>query len=147
MLKLAGPCLLIIVIALTIWAIRDEPRAKRKKVEETFADRENLTPEAFYDRHFRAEGIAPEIVIGMRKILEEQLDADLSCLAAEDDFSKNLSFFWDFDSMADVEIIMALEEHFNIKITDQEAQNAHTVADLVHLIDAKLKPDPEENSA
>lgn len=147
MLEFAGPCLLFIVIALIIWAIRDEPRAKRKKIEETFAHRESLTPKAFYDRHFANEGIAPEVVIGLRKILEEQLDADLSRLTAEDDFSKNIAFFWDFDSMADVEIIMALEEHFNIEISDQEAQNAHTVADLVHLVDAKLKLAPGENSA
>lgn len=147
MLEFAGPCLLIIVIALIIWSIRDEPGAKRKKIDETFANRESLTPDAFYDRHFRAEGIAPEVVTGMRKILEEQLDADLSRLTAEDDFSRNLSFFWDFDSMADVEIIMALEEHFDIEISDHEAQNARTVADLVHLVDAKLKLHPNTKPA
>lgn len=128
----------IALVAFVVWSVRSESRAKEKKVQETFAGREPLTPEVFYDRHFLGLGIAPEVVVGIRKILEEQLGADMSRLRAEDDFSKNLSFFWSFDSMADVELVLAIEEHFQIKITDPEAERTHTVSELVQLVSSKV---------
>lgn len=129
----------IAVVTFVIWSVRRESRAKEKKVQEAFAGRESLTPAAFYDRYFLGQGVAPEVVSGIRKILEEQLAADMSRLRAEDDFSKNLSFFWDFDSMADVEIVLAIEEHFQIKITDPEAERTHTVSELVQLVSSKVR--------
>jgi len=127
-----------IVVAFFVWSVRRESRAKEKKVQEAFAGRESLTPEAFYDRYFLGLGFAPEVVSGIRKILEEHLGADMSRLRAEDDFSKNLSFFWDFDSMANVEIVLAIEEHFEIKIADPEAERTHTVSELVQLVSGKV---------
>ncbi len=128
----------IIIVAIAVWTARNESRAKQRKVQEAFAGREPLTPEAFYDRYFLGQGIAPEVVSGIRRILEEQLDADMSCLRAEDDFSKNLGFFWHFDSMANVEIVLAIEEHFQIKIADSEAESTHTVSELVQLVSSKV---------
>ncbi len=128
----------IALVGFVVWSIRSESCAKEKKVQETFADRESLTPEAFYDRYFLDLGITPEVVVGIRKILEEQLGADMSRLRAEDDFSKNLSFFWDFDSMANVEIVLAIEKHFQIKIADPEAEKIHTVSELVRLVSSKV---------
>ncbi|WP_019918980.1 acyl carrier protein [Methyloversatilis discipulorum] len=128
----------IAVVAFVVWSVRRESKAKEKKVQETFAGRESLTPDEFYDRYFLGQGVAPEVVSGIRKILEEQLAADMSRLRAEDDFSKNLSFFWDFDSMANVEIVLAIEEHFQIKIADPEAENTHTVSELVQLVSSKI---------
>lgn len=128
----------IALAALVVWSVRSESRAKERKVQETFAGRESLTPEAFYDRYFLGLGIAPEVVVGIRKILEKQLGADMSRLSVEDDFSNNLSFFWDFDSMADVELVLAIEEHFQIKIADTEAEQTHTVSELVHLVSNKV---------
>lgn len=128
----------IAVVAFVVWSARRESRAKNQKVEEAFAGRESLTPTAFYDRYFLGLGVAPEIVGGIRKILEEQLGANMSRLRAEDDFSQNLSFFWDFDSMANVEIVLALEEHFQIKIADPEAERTHTVSELVQLVSGKI---------
>lgn len=78
------------------------------------------------------------MVVGVGTILEEQLSADLSRLRDTDDLSKNLAFFWDFDSLADVEIVCALEERFGIKISDEEAERTKTVADIVHLVQTKL---------
>lgn len=129
----------IALVAFVAWSVRRESRAKEKKVQETFAGRESHTPEAFYDRYFLGLGVAPEVVSGIRKVLEEQLSADMSRLRAEDDFSKNLSFFWDFDSMASVEIVLAIEEHFQIKIADPEAEKTRTVSDLVQLVSCKLR--------
>ncbi len=128
----------IALSAFAVWSVRSESAAMEKKVQETFADRESLSPEAFYDRYFLDLGIAPEVVIDTRKILEEQLGTDMSHLRAEDDFSKNLSFFWDFDSLADVELILAIEKHFQIKISNHEAEKTHTVTELVQLVSSKV---------
>ncbi|MBV1776505.1 hypothetical protein KSF73_12380 [Burkholderiaceae bacterium DAT-1] len=128
----------IAVVAFIVWLARRESRAKALKVQEAFAGRESLTPEAFFDRYFLGLGVAPEIVSGIRKILEEQLAADMSRLQAEDDFSKNLSFFWHFDSLANVEIVLAIEDHFQIKIEDAEAERTHTVSELVQLVSRKV---------
>ncbi|MGB4948959.1 MAG: acyl carrier protein [Candidatus Competibacter denitrificans] len=132
----------IAVIAFAVWSVRRESRSRQRKIREAFSGREPLTAKAFYDRYFLGKGIKPEVVDGIRKILEEQLHADMSCLHAEDDFSKNLSFFWDFDSMADVAIILAIEERFQIKMTDNEAQQVHTIAELVQLVCDKVSVSP-----
>jgi len=78
-------------------------------------------------------------VSGVRRILEEHLDADLSKLSATDDFSTNLAFFWRYDSMADVEIVLALEKEFGIEITDEEAAAARTIRAIVNLVWNKKK--------
>jgi acyl carrier protein len=67
------------------------------------------------------------------------LHADLSRLAAEDDFKKNLSFFWQFESVADVEIVVRIEEEFEISITDYEAERTQTVEELVNLVWQKVR--------
>lgn len=67
----------IALVTFIVWSVRGESRAREMKIEETFSDRESLTPEAFYEHYFLGLGIAPEVVIGIRNILEEQLDAVL----------------------------------------------------------------------
>lgn len=126
-------------ILLGILAIRYETIRKNKKIAAAFSGRERLSEEQFYERFFQDQGMPFCIVAGVKKILAEQLEADMSRLIDEDDFSKNLRFFWDFDSMADVEIISALEKEFSIKISDAEAENTHTVKDIVKLVARKLE--------
>ena len=110
---------------------------RKRKLERAFAGRASLGSEQFYEAYFKERGIPFHIVSGVRSILEELLSADLSRLVDSDDFSKNLSFFWDFDSMADVEIVCALEERFAIKISDAEAEQTKTIADIVDLVHSK----------
>lgn len=115
-----------------------ERSKKNNLIESAFSGRAHLTTEDFYSRFFKTQGVPFHIVEGVRRILSEQLDADMSRLHDEDDFSKNLDFFWEFDSMADVEIICALEKEFGINITDEEAENTHTVKDIVLLVARKV---------
>lgn len=129
---------IVAIVVFVAWMVRRDARLQAKQLEEAFVGRESLTPQAFYDRYFLGLGIAPEVVFGIRQILEEQLGADLSRLQAEDDFSRNLSFFWDWDSLADVEILVAIEERFQIKISDAEAEKTHTVLELVQLVADKV---------
>ena len=125
----------VIGIPISLW----ESRAKKKKLQQVFADREPLNQYGFYERHFKERGIPLEVVCKIRTVLEEELRADLSCLSANDDFKKNLSFFWEYDSMADVEIVIRIEKEFNIKISDHEVWETFTVEDLVNLVWGKLQ--------
>lgn len=128
---------LLTIIGVPMWLW--ESRTKRKKTEELFANRQPLDERAFYEKHFESRGVPFFIVSYVRKILEEELEADLSRLSAEDDFKKNLSFFWQYDSLAGVEIVISLEKEFGIKITDDEAEKINTVDDMVNLVWLKLR--------
>lgn len=134
--KIAFLIAVIVVIGTPIWLW--QYRARRKKIEEVFGKRQALDERTFYEKYFESQGVPFVVVTRVRKILEEELHADLSGLVAEDDFKKNLSFFWQFESMADVEIVVRLEEEFEIKISDAEAEHTHTVADLVNLVWSKV---------
>ena len=123
----------IVVILLWLQSKRDA-----QKIERAFSGREFLSTEQFYDSYFREQGVPFHVVVGVRKVLAEQFDVDMSRLSAADDFSENLHFLWDFDSMADVEIILALEKQFGIQISDQEAEKAVTVRDIVNLVCEKI---------
>lgn len=127
--------LLASIVALLVFA---DSWRQRKKIESAFQGRIPLSPEGFYESFFRDQGIPFEVVAGVRQVLEEQLGIDLSRLQSSDDFSTNLSFLLEFDSLADVEIICSLEERFGIKISDDEAAAAHTVSDLILLVNSKV---------
>ncbi len=50
---------------------------------------------------------------------------------------KNLADDLGADSLDCIEIVMMLEEHFNIEISDDEAEKCHLVQDIYDLIDKK----------
>jgi acyl carrier protein len=128
---------ILLAIGIPMWIY--ESRAKKKKWEAAFAGREPLDEQGFYERYFQARGIPADVVKKVRRVLEDELDADLTRLKAEDDFTQNLSFFFDYDSLAGVKIVERLEEEFSIKITDAEAGEAHTVEGIVNLVWAKIR--------
>jgi acyl carrier protein len=131
--------LLVLGAIAAVTFVRHEGEQKKKRMEAAFAGRPSLTETDFYEQFFRDQGVPEEIVLGVRKILEEQLGADLSKLVASDDFSQNIGFFFEYDSMADVEIVCTLEEEFSIKITDEEATNAKTIRDIIDLVWRKVQ--------
>ena len=118
--------------------VERERKQKQKKLDEVFTGREPLNDRQVWDRYFQQHGVAPETVTKVRRILSENLQADLSCIRDTDDFSKELAFFWDFDSLADVEIIQSLEKEFDIAITDDEAVAMKTLRDIVLGVHAKI---------
>lgn len=89
------PFLLLGVIAVAAF-VRYEGWRKKRKMEAAFAGRSSLLPAGFYEKFFRAQDVPEEIVVGVRKVLEEQLGEDLSRLVASDDFSQNINFFFEF---------------------------------------------------
>lgn len=75
-----------------------------------------------------------EIQIEVSKILVEHLGVDSDKIKDDSDFVEDLGA----DSLDAVEIIMAIEEHFDIEIPDEEAETMTTVQKTVDVIIAKL---------
>ncbi len=124
--------LLFLGAILLVGAIAYFDRQRRiGKLRRAFAGRRPLSDDEFFQTYFGGSGMAKEIPIRVRRILEENLDADMSRLAKEDDFTKNLKFLFAFDSLADVAIVQAVEKEFGIAISDEEAMAMHTVNDIV----------------
>lgn len=115
-----------------------EQKQKLRKLEQVFAGREPLDDSQLCSGYFQQYGVAPDTVAKVRRILTEILQADLSRIRDADDFSKELAFFWSFDSLADVEIVQALEAEFGITITDAEAAAMKTLRDIILGVHAKI---------
>jgi acyl carrier protein len=64
------------------------------------------------------------------EIVREQLDVKEGDIALDKTFTDDLGA----DSLAIVELVLALEEHFNIKIPDEEVESIKTVGDAVNYI-------------
>lgn len=115
-----------------------QSRAVKTRLEAAFAGRDPLDDQSFYETYFDSRGVSADVVAKVRRILEDEFDLDFSRLSAEDDFAQNLSFIVDYGSLDHVEVVIRLEEDFNIKITDAEAQRTTTVECIVHLVSDKL---------
>lgn len=133
------------LIAASIPVIIIGRRNSKNKLEKAFIGRQELSERDFYERYFESKGVPFYVVKKIREILEEVLDADLSRLSAEDDFSKNLNFFWQEDSLADVEMFEKIEEEFDIKIEQSDFEGVETtsVNDLVNIVWRKVREKDE----
>jgi acyl carrier protein len=68
----------------------------------------------------------------VKKIIAEKLSVDLEELVPEASFVDDLGA----DSLDLVELIMSMEEEFDIEISDEEAEKLATVKDVFDYIDA-----------
>lgn len=110
----------------------------RRMLEQAFAGRRSLTDDEFFQEHFSSMGVAREVPITVRRVLSQELGADLGRVMPDDDFTKNLKFLLGRDSMASVAIVWSLEKEFGVTITDKEASAMHTVKDIVLGVSSKL---------
>ncbi len=76
-----------------------------------------------------------EIQKKVKEITNEQLGIDESQITAEAKFVEDLGA----DSLDTVELIMALEEEFNIDISDEEAEKLTTLQKVVDYIEDHLE--------
>lgn len=74
-----------------------------------------------------------ELNAKIKDIIVEQLSVEASWVTDQASFTEDLGA----DSLDTVELVMALEEAFEIEIPDDAAQNVKTVADVVALISAE----------
>lgn len=70
----------------------------------------------------------------IRDIIVEQLSVDESMVTMDTNLMKDL----EADSLDAVEIIMVIEEEFDIEIPDEEAEKFQLVGDLVKYVDDNL---------
>ena len=71
----------------------------------------------------------------VREIIVEQLSVDESMVTMDTNRMKDL----EADSLDAVEIIMAIEEEFDLEIPDEEAEKFKMVGDLVKYVDNNIE--------
>jgi acyl carrier protein len=71
-----------------------------------------------------------EIVTGLAEILEEVAGVKPADVSESKSFTEDL----DVDSLSMVEVVVAAEERFGVKIPDDQVQNLKTVGDAVDYI-------------
>lgn len=69
----------------------------------------------------------------IKKMVSKELNVDESKVTLETNFVDDLGA----DSLDAIELIMTVENEFDISISDEEAQTIQTVKDIVALIDSK----------
>ncbi|NVB41645.1 acyl carrier protein [Pseudenhygromyxa sp. WMMC2535] len=74
--------------------------------------------------------MSEDILSKIKSIIAEQLDVDESDVSPEKSFTDDLGA----DSLAIVELVLALEEQFGIKIPDDQVDAIKTVGDAVNYI-------------
>jgi len=71
-----------------------------------------------------------EVLERMKKVLAEQLEADPNVVTDQTSFVDDLGA----DSLATVELVLAMEEAFGISIPDDDAEGLRTVGDAVDYV-------------
>jgi len=74
-----------------------------------------------------------EILEKVKSIVADQLSVDAEKVVPEASFADDLNA----DSLDSVELIMALEEAFEVEIPDEEAEKLKTVQDVLDFISSK----------
>ncbi len=75
-----------------------------------------------------------EVADRLKEVLVTELGLDADKITEDASFEEDL----EVDSLGVVELLMALEDEFGVKIPDEEAENIHTVGQAVDLVHSKL---------
>lgn len=78
--------------------------------------------------------VSEELVGRLRALVAERLAVDESQIVPEASFVEDLNA----DSLDLVELIMSLEEEFDIAIPDEDAEGIQTVQDAIDYLEEKL---------
>jgi acyl carrier protein len=79
--------------------------------------------------------MADDIVDRVKKIIIEQLEVSPEKVKPEASFAEDLKA----DSLAVVELVLALEEQFKIEIPDEDTEKIKTVGDAINYIKSHAK--------
>jgi len=79
--------------------------------------------------------MAADVYDRMKKIIVEQLGVDEADVTPQASFVEDLNA----DSLDLVELIMSLEEEFNLEISDEDAEKIHTVNDALEYVQEHLE--------
>jgi acyl carrier protein len=78
--------------------------------------------------------LTADVQTRLKKIVAEQLSVDEAEVVPEASFIEDLNA----DSLDLVELIMSLEEEFDIKISDEDAEKIQTVQDAMSYLEENL---------
>ncbi|MDY0234941.1 MAG: acyl carrier protein [Gudongella sp.] len=70
----------------------------------------------------------------VKEIIAEQLDVDVEVIKAETSLMKDL----EADSLDAVEIMMALEDEFEIEVPDDVAEGFKNIGEIVKYVESKI---------
>jgi acyl carrier protein len=74
-----------------------------------------------------------DIAAKVKEIVSDKLDVDGATIQEDQDFIEDLKA----DSLAVVEVVLALEEQFEIEIPDEDTEKIKTVRDAIEYIKAQ----------
>ncbi|MBF2056141.1 MAG: acyl carrier protein [Cyanobacterium sp. T60_A2020_053] len=79
--------------------------------------------------------MSEKILEKLTEVIVEQLDVQSEKVTLDANFYKDLGLApYDLDDLDKVEFVMAIEEAFEVEITDEEAEHFYTVRDLFNLL-------------
>lgn len=78
--------------------------------------------------------MSADILEKVKKIVSDQLEVDPEQVTPAANFANDLNA----DSLDVVELVMALEDEFDIEIPDEEAEKITTVQEAVNYIDSQV---------
>ena len=73
------------------------------------------------------------IIDELKELVANKLSVDVAQVTPEAKFTDDLGA----DSLDLVELVMELEEHFEIEISDEDSQNFQTVSDVASYVESK----------
>lgn len=82
-----------------------------------------------------------ELIGRVKKVISTKLELDVSDIDDDSEIAADLGA----DSLDIVEIVMAMEDEFEIEILDAELERIRTVADYAKVIATKLREPVEED--
>ncbi|HSU79327.1 MAG TPA: acyl carrier protein [Candidatus Angelobacter sp.] len=74
--------------------------------------------------------MSDDILVRVKKIVADRLDVDEADVKPEANFKEDL----EADSLDVVELVMELEDEFNLEISDDDAEKILTVGDVIEYI-------------
>ena len=77
----------------------------------------------------------------IKDIIVEQLDVEEDAVTMEASITEDLGA----DSLDVVDLVMSIEESFDVEIPDEEVENIKTVGDIVKYIENKVEVSPSES--
>lgn len=75
------------------------------------------------------------VVEKIKKIVADQLSMEVEEVKLESTFSDDLGV----DSLEIFEIVMSLEEEFDIEIPNEDIENIKTIGDIVNYVNSKVE--------
>ena len=130
------PILIIVFISILVGGYRERRIKKRSTL--LFEGRKPKSDKEVLEEYFPNTEVPVEVIRKVREIFCEFLGEEMRALEPDDDLSGDYAMNWDLDSMADVEIVIALEDEFGVAFSNEEALQMKSIRDIAEAVTGKL---------